>query len=496
MTVRLVLSLVALALGGCVSSWLPAPPARSASAEAPPAAEVSRSPGADPRPVVMTADALGPLLGADPADIVAVAWHGGRPVSVPVQVDERFRYDVATAYRGMAPGDCARASWCRDLEGHAVVLGYADPDTHVGPDPDPTLDADDEVALLAADFGDGPGGVPPGVEHGSGVEVRIGEGAAERVVTLWRRGGTGLEAPAARVRYRPSFRRGPYLATYDRGGRRPPRVGWPGGMPSGGRGGSNPEDSWVQTAHYALAFSDRWVWDRLHVGPPGARGPDLLDLDMVMFAPGICDRTPRTGSMSEGGFLVNRSGPVRAIRHAVGFNSGPLVETVWTFYPRLVESRATLRVHGIPGVMSFLDLSDAARGAVYRDGRHPDGVAVDGRPDALRPGPATWQAVDRDGGGWVAVYDVEASGDLAPEITVEALYRDDDRPPSPACMTDRQWVGAHGVWARGPIPNTDPRRGAAGRLVLRRALALGGDASSDLAALSAPLLVRVRAVAR
>ena len=488
-TVRLALLLTALlALGGCVSLWFPAPPARAESAAAPPAVDLpSARAAADPRPVVLTGDALGPLLGTDPADVVAVAWHGGQPRAVPVQVDERFRYDLATVYRGLAPGDCARASWCRDLEGHAVITGYADPGTHVGADPDPTLDALDEVALLADDFGDEPGATPPGVDPNSGVEVRIGAASAERVVTLWRRTGPRLEAPAARVAYRPAFQRGPYLATYDRGGQRPPQIGWPAGIPSGGRGGSNPEDSWVQTPHYALAFSDRWIWDRLHIGPPQARGPDLLDLDMVMFAPGVCDRTPRTGSLSEGGFLANKSGPVRAIRHAVGFNSGPLVETVWTFYPRLIESRSTLRVHGIPGVMSFLDLSDAARGAVYRDSRHPDGAAIDGRPDRLQVGPVAWQSVERSGGGWVVVHDVEASGAVASEVTVQALFQDDGRPDSPPCMTDRQWVGAHGVWARGPIPNTDPRRGTAGGLMLHRVIAVAGDAAPDASMLRAPL---------
>ena len=478
----------ALTLAGCLSSWTPGLPARAASGVAPPDVGLAASADVDPRPVVLTGDALGPVLGVDPADLVAVAWHDGRPRAVPVQVDERFRYDVATVYRGMVPGDCPRKPWCRDLDGHAVIAGYADPGTLVGPDPDPTLD---EVALLAADFGDEPTGVPAGVDPASGVEVRVDVGGTDRVVTLWRRTGPDLAPPAARVAYRPAFERGAYLDTYDRAGRRPPVVGWPGGLPSGRRGGPNPEDSWVQTAHYAAAFSERWVWDRLHIGPPGARGPDLLDLDMVMFAPDICERTPWTGSLSEGGFLVNRAGPVRAIRHAVGFNSGPLVTTVWTFYPRMIESRATLRVHRIPGIMAFLDLSDAARGATFRDARHT-AVAIDGRPDARRPGPATWQAVERDGGGWVTTYDVEASDDVAAEVTVEGLYRDEDRPGSPACMTDRQWIGAHGVWARGPIPNTDPRDEPAGHLALRRSMVLAGDADADLALLATPLAVRVR----
>ena len=495
----LLLVALAVSVGGCASAWLPAPPAETTGGTppAPPAAFGAADAGADPRPVVLTGADLGPLRGIAPADLVAVSYRDGRYHGVPVQVDERFVYDLAVVYRGMAPGDCPSASWCRDLDGHVVRPGYADPDTHVGPDPDPTLDRLDEVALLAADFGDAPPAPPPGLDPASAVEVRVAVGGADRVVTLGRRTDSAAP-PEPRVAYRAAFERGPYLAGYDRRGVRPPWLGWPAGLVSGGRGGSNPEDSWVQTPHYALAFSDRWVLDRLHVGPPGDRGPDLLDVDMVMFGPGICHRTPRTGSLSEGGFLVNKAGPVRAIRHAVGFNSGPLVEAQWTFYPRLVESRTTLRVHKIPGVMAFFDLSDAARGAVYRDAAHPDGVAVDGRPDRLPPAPPAWQAVERAGGGWVTAHTVEAfsPGGRPATVPAETLYRDDARPADPACMTDRAYLGAHGVRVRGPVPNTDPRHGPAGRLALVRRTALGGDPRADLGWLAAPLAPRTRWVRR
>lgn len=448
----------------------------------------------DPRPVVVSGEGLGPLFGAAADEVAAFAVRDGRLVEVPVQVDERFVYDVARVYAGLTPGDCPRAWWCRDLEGHVVTLGYADPGTHVGPDPLPGLDADDEVALLAADFGTplAEGQVPEGVDPASGVEVRVEVGDEERAVTLWRRR-SARPAPDAGVTYAAQFERGSYLSTYDRAGRRPPWIGWPLGFPSGTRTGLNPEDSWVRTPHYALAFSDRWILDRLHVGPPEARGPDLLDIDMVMFGPGVCQRTPRTGALSEGGFLVNRSGPVRAIRRAVGFNSGPLVETEWTFYPRLAESRTALRVHPIPGVIAFLDLSDEAEGATYRSARLHSGARVDGRPDWLPEGEVEWEAVERDGGGWTVRHEVTAR---VPGVRVVPFYADSARPDQPPCMGDRQFLGAHGVWARGPIPNTDPRHGEAGALVLRRTFAFGGDTEADLDALRQPLVPRLRALGR
>lgn len=467
----------------------PAPPAR-------PAAPVSPV-VPDFRPVVLSGEQTPALLGAGPADVVAFAFGDGAFAPIPVQVDERFVYDLAVAYRGLGPADCPGRGWCGDLGGHVVGPGYADPGTHVGPDPETALDADDEIALMRADFGERGRGHPTGVDAASGVEVVAEAGGRPRYAYLYRRTDPALDPAAgeAHVRYTTAFERGPYLTTYDRAGRTLPRR-----RESGGRA-SNPERSAVETAFYTLGFSDRWILDRLHLAPSTAgggeaRSDDLLDVDMIQFKPGACGRTPYTGSLSEGGFLVNRSGPVRAIRHVVGFNSGPLVTLRWTFYARYAESEVALRVHEVPGAMSFLDLSPAASGLTYRNAANPDGVPVDGRPDRLREGPVTWEALGGAlpaSGGDVSLvvrHEVATEGFREP-LAVEGFYLDSASPEITACMGDDAYYGAHGAYVSTSLPNTDPRKGPAAVLALRRQFVFGGALETVVAELEEEAAVAV-----
>ncbi|MEM1043396.1 MAG: hypothetical protein AAGI91_12300 [Bacteroidota bacterium] len=439
----------------------------------------------DFRPVVLTGEQTPRLLGAAPDEVVAFAFRDGGFVPIPVQVDERFVYDLAAAYPpDLEPRDCPRRAWCRDLQGQVVGVGYADPGTHVGADPDPAFDALDELALMLRDFGEATETDPPGVDPASRTVVEVEVEGAIRFAYLYRR----TDAPkidAGYVAYAFALESGPYLETYDHSGRRPPILGFPYGFPSGTRVGSNPEDSHVTTAHYRLGFADRWIADDLRL----AGGPDLLDVDMIGFGLGICWRTPYTASLSEGAFTVNRSGPVRALRGAVGFNSGPLVEQTWVFYDRMIETRSALRVHPVPGVMSYLDLSEAARGMTYTDANHSYGVPVDGAPDALRDEAPTWQAVSGPQGTLVTHHAL-ATGTFTP--AVRSYYEDDRRPHYAACVGDDGFYGAHGFRVAETIPNTDPRQGEAVRLGLTRRIVVGGAVEETVAALQTSLTVTVR----
>ncbi len=441
----------------------------------------------DFRPVVLVGEETPRLLGAAPEEVVAFGVRDGALVPIPVQVDERFVYDLADAYPpGLDPRDCPRRAWCRDIRGKVVEVGYADPNTHVGADPDATFDALDEIAVMLRDFGPATDAVPAGVDAGSRTVVVVEAGGATRYAYLFR--STGAPgADASYVDYAVSLERGAYLDTYDHTGRRPPILGFPYGYPSGDRVGANPEDSRVTTAHYRAGFADRWIFDELAV----ADGPDLLDVDMIGFGPGVCWRTPYTGSLSEGAFVVNRSGPVRAIRGVVGFNSGPLVQQTWRFYDRLIETTATLRVHPVPGVMSYLDLSEAARGMTYTDSNHSYGVPVDGEPDALRDEAPLWQAVSGPQGTLVTFHAVTAEG-FAPDV--ESYYEDHRVPSYPACVGDDGFFGAHGLRIAEKIPNTDPRDpdDELVRLGLIRRVVVGGEVAASVDALLAPLDIAVR----
>ena len=94
--------------------------------------------GRNGEPVVLTGAGLPAFLGSPPSRLVAFRYAGGWR-AVPVQVDERAVVDFGTVYDSTPRG--------------ATFLAYADTGTFTGADPDPTFDADDEVALRAEDAG-------------------------------------------------------------------------------------------------------------------------------------------------------------------------------------------------------------------------------------------------------------------------------------------------------------------------------------------------------
>lgn len=472
-TKTLILLLVVLALSGCARLRnLPGGPLGG-----PPGMPVPAGDAPDPRPVVVTGAELDPLLGVAPDDVVAFVFERGQWRQIAVQVDERFVYDPAVGYRGL--------DLRRDPTGAMRALGYADPGTLVGSDPNRDLDADDEVALLLADFGAEGVGHPEGVVARTGTEVAATAGGATRYAYLYRRATPRLDpaAGADLVRYDPSFRRGSYRQAYDREGRSPPR------RPRLVRDPyvSNPENTTVRTPYYALGFSDRWILNELRI----ENGPDILDVDVMGSPIGNCARSPYTASLGRGAFLVNRDGPVRGIRRVIGFNSGSLTEVEWVFYPRLAEARLTLRVHPLPGPAVYIDHSAAAQGMRLRTSTS-NWVEIDGRPDRLGGAAPAWAMVTGRQGSYVVDYRVESSGLRLPPVV--GVYEDDARPRATPCLLDGSFYGAHGLRLGGEIANTDPSRGRAGDLRIRRRFAFGGNPEASLRALQEEVRVRARPV--
>ena len=97
------------------------------------------------------------LLGSAPDTLVAYRYKPakrnakpGKWVAVPVQVDERAMVDFGQTPSG-APGTQGTVYGTPPIG--ASVLQYTDPNTFVGPDPDPTLDGNDEVSFMSSDTG-------------------------------------------------------------------------------------------------------------------------------------------------------------------------------------------------------------------------------------------------------------------------------------------------------------------------------------------------------
>ncbi len=420
-------------------------------------------------PVVITGAQVPRLAGATPGAVVAFRWMDGRWEQVPVQVDERAQVDLGRVYNAAAIG--------------LTQLTYTDPGTFAGPDPDPRVDADDEIALMGIDSGvRAPAGSrPAGVVAGTGHELRITDPLGDPTaayVYLFRQAG-GLDPAAGRryVDYRFGLRSGDYKTTYKL------------------QQGPNPEDSTVTTAAYTRHFSDRWVDDGLTVRSGGATGADILDRHKNLFAPGNCARSEDTFSAAEGAFIVNKSGPVRALRAYIGANSGPYTGRQHVYYEKREVITTYLRVHAIGGVMDFLDYSAAATGMTYRNDRNTAGVRVDGVPDAPALGSLAWESVDGPQGGLTSVhrYDTDIPG-----FATTSYYLDQRTPTGTAelqCTGDAAAYGASGPRIAQAIPNTDPRSQPANRLAVTRALFFTAPGSSDgprrAAQVATPLAVSV-----
>jgi hypothetical protein len=383
-------------------------------------------------PVVLTgADAAG-LAGVAPDEVVAFRTSGGGWAQVPVQVDERKDTRMHQVY-GL-PASQTFYSSSIDVP----VNVYADATTFTGPDTDPGLDADDEVVFMARDAG-GPAGdrAAPAGTTGGAVEVQVTDpldDAAVGYVYLFAGDGS-LDPSAGRsyVDYDFDLLSGDYRSTYER------------------TDGPNPEDSTVTGASYTAHFSDRWTLDGLTVTGGDRPGVDLIDR-VKWDIPILCIRNENTFNDEEGAFVVNKSGPVRALRSYVGANSGPNTQNTHAFYDTSVDTTVDLRVHGIPQVGSHIDFSRAAVGMTLRDPAVPGGVRIDGVPEAPPAvTPSWWTVLGAQGGlGISATYDTNAAG---PPVR---WYEDDATPVNWQCTGDGEAIGDSGASFTGDIACTDP----------------------------------------
>ncbi len=419
-------------------------------------------------PVVLTGSKLPSLIGAKPGRIVAFRWSGGWQQK-PVQVDERAKIDLGAAYNSGPAG--------------VKALTYTDPNTFIGPDSDPNLDGNDEVSMMSRDSGaKAPANAKPSRTIGKGVQIQVRDPlAAGSVGYLYLFRSDGSRSPSAGKRYVNydfDLLSGGYKGTYDTAA------------------GPNPENSTVHSPYFDQHFSDRWIDDQLHLRSGGSSGVDILDRHKNLFSPGECVRSEDTFTAGEGAFVINKSGPVRAIRTYVGANSGPYTERQHVFYDRREDITTFLRVHPIPGVMDFFDYSPAASKMIYRNSFNQAGIRINGVPDSPNPGASTWEQVSGPQGGLAIVHSLDSDAPL----TLTSYYLDDSSPGGGAetqCTGDGAAYGSSGLRVTSSIPNTDPRNGVAAHVTVTRHLYFGSPSMGIHAAatragqIASPLRVQV-----
>lgn len=438
-------------------------------------------------PIVVAGATAPKLLGKAPSEVVAFRWTGRKWRQVPVQVDERAIVDYRVVRQ--SPGFGAFSQ-----------LAYTDPDTFAGADPDPTLDADDEIAAMARDAGERAGKrerSPKGVRGGSQTVVKVSDPLrpkTKRHLYLYRsRGGLDPSAGKRYVEYDFSLNSGDTKSTYDYNG-----------IADNGNGPpANPENSTVRTPYYSQHLLSRWIEDELHITANGSSGVDILDGDkaQVSYA---CGRSELTFSRGGGGFIANLSGPVRAIRSYIGANSGTYTQRDHIYYERADVTKTYLRVHpGISTISQFYDYSPAATGMSYRNSLIPAGVTIDGVADAVPEGELAWEQVSGAQGSAAIVSRVDTN---LPGFAPSSYYLDDAFAPieTQQCggYADGLAYGSSGPVVTGSGANTDPTLGAASYLTGTRTTVYGGpNEDAGVAALRAqqvdsPLRVAVRSVER
>jgi hypothetical protein len=395
--------------------------------------------GRDDEAVVLDGSSIPSLLGIPPSLLVAFRHDAGW-TAIPVQVDERAVVEFGTIYNSTSSA--------------GSILTYTDPGTFTGADPDVTLDADDEIALRAADAGvrAPAAAAPPGTLAGTGVELAITNPLNGSVAWIYLYESDGSLDPSAGVPpigYVFNLVSGDYKTTYNTSN------------------GPNPENSTVTTGSYAVHFSDRWTRDAMAMTAGGATGVDVLDRHKMLFGPGDCQRSEKTFSDGEGAFIVNRAGPVRALRGYVGANSGVTTYRIHAFYASEEAVFTALRVHPIPGIMDYFDYSPASAGMVYRNDLNPAGVTIDGTPDAVTAGPITWEMVTGLQGTLVSTMLLHTD---IPGFTATSYYSDTTQPTTTQCTGDAFEYGASGFWRDAGFPNTDPNLGTAAVFEMTRVL--------------------------
>ena len=423
-------------------------------------------------PVVLDGSALPKLLGTDPMHVVGFAWDGHAWHQIPVQVDQRDYvnpgqiYHLPTSSYPDVYGTTTPYKILVYTPPASLSPGYTSSGTYTPPASDPMFDALDQLSFLAADTGQQAGSsvaLPSGVDVATREEVKASDPLAPSQVgyvylfhsdTL-----TGGGAGTDGVKYSFSLDSGSYTGTYKMGtGSLAPNNTW----------GFNPEHSTVVTPSYSLNFGDRWLNNGLAIAQGGATGANILDRTHY-YVTNTCSRSEDTfdggaNNPGEGAFIVNISGPVRAIRSYIGANSYKYTVNTDIFYPDRQDTITELRGHaGLPGYGSADNFLTGTTGLTYSDPLN-NGVVIDGKPDAVAPiayttgstPPPDWQMVSGVQGSLVTVRSIatDISG-----LNASTVYEDQNPASPPQCTGEAAAWGQNGMNITSPVgsvPITDP----------------------------------------
>ena len=132
------------------------------------------------------------------------------------------------------------------------------------------------------------------------------------------------------------------------------------------------------------------------------------------------------------GFIVNKAGPVRAIRSWVGANSGTITQRESVMYEQREDLRTYLRVHSIPGIMDYVTYTEDLP-LVFYNCNNEEGIVVDGvhEDDAFKDDFCPWEFVTGRSGSFLRTYRLDTDlgdchgipNDLLPETVLNLVLR-------------------------------------------------------------------------
>jgi hypothetical protein len=282
------------------------------------------------------------IIGVNPTNIVAYKFTGSW-VQVPVQIDEVVVTNVAKAYNNfIAPNNCdgqtnkeLAATWNQEF--------YADPNTYIGADTDPTFDANDELVLEYNLGAQANGTLPNGVDRVL-AKLRITDPLNSQVGYVYLFEDTSSPNPSAGVSnkvtqtfsFSPNFGANFYgIQNYKT------QYSICNGSPTEIR---TTEQSTIGNSNYQIGFSNRVRQNTLRINSDGSG----LDTDFlkVFESSNHNNRAINHYELAKGNIVTMKQGVLRTIRSMMGTSSGVYnqLDIIATEYG--VEYRNKFRVHG------------------------------------------------------------------------------------------------------------------------------------------------------
>ncbi len=429
---------------------------------------------------------------ADVNDLVGFKYNAvdSSWTQVHIQIDEMHMQD----YDVIKNGDCY-------AQGRNFTnLVYSDDGTYSGKDlADPNFDDDDEFVFMARDLGDqddgnGINNLPSGVQYVTKRELEIGDPLQGGATLGWLYvflcipGSCPHEAGPALVNYNFNLlnAHGGASNSYKDAYKNHCEIN----MTSTECNESeimNPEDSWFHSPYYERHFAENWYSDQLKIKMGSSTQENFISIQEFQFVEGNCGRCTRTFMHGNTGFIINKSGPVRAIRSWVGANSGTFTQREHFMYDQRDDQVTYLRVHPIPGAWDYMVYKEGVPLTYYNKYHQAQGISIDGQDDGnvMNDTMSHWEFVTGATGTYLRAINLEHNFAGRPEDDADVYFRhwfyDNDTPDCDTCGNNgvpvypNNWHlcayrttaqiaawGTHGVqWEGAPLfglNNTDPMR--------------------------------------